>query len=176
MTNVRTVPAAVEGSADKVTVVLAAAEDKQQADLVDVGCVQMAVVAPETAAAKGAVGGPVWIQGNWVGPGIQVYPGSLAVAAGPGWEESAVDHTSTGQTVGLMLGGTVAGPGETLGLESPEDPGIVACGAADTVGQLARAKQSTEGVAALDKESGHLVVLVEMVNKESAVGLCAEPG
>lgn len=60
MTNVRTVPAAVEGSADKVTVVLAAAEDKQQADLVDVG-VQMAVVEAETvsAAARGAAEAPV---------------------------------------------------------------------------------------------------------------------
>lgn len=61
MTNVRTVPAAVEGSADKVTVVLAAAEDKQQADLVDAGCVQMAVVEAETvsAAARGAAEAPV---------------------------------------------------------------------------------------------------------------------
>lgn len=62
MTNVRTVPAAVEGSADKVTVVLAAAaEDKQQADLVDVGCVQMAVVEAEpvsAAAARGAAEAP----------------------------------------------------------------------------------------------------------------------
>lgn len=61
MTNVRTVPAAVEGSADKVTVVLAAAvEDKQQADLVDVGCVQMAVVEaePVPAAARGAAEAP----------------------------------------------------------------------------------------------------------------------
>lgn len=86
MTNVRTLPAGVEGSADKVTVVLAAAEDKQQADLVDVGCVQVAVVEPETvaAAARGAVVGPVWIRGNWVGPVIRVYPGNSAVAAGPG--------------------------------------------------------------------------------------------
>lgn len=86
MTNVRTLPAGVEGSADKVTVVLAAAEDKQQADLVDVGCVQMAVVEPETVAAavRGAVEEPVWIRGNWVGPVIQVYPGNSAVAAGPG--------------------------------------------------------------------------------------------
>lgn len=61
MTNVRTVPAAAEGSADKVTVVLAAAEDKQQADLVDVGCVQVAVVEAETvpAAAWGAAEAPV---------------------------------------------------------------------------------------------------------------------
>lgn len=61
MTNVRTVPAAVEGSADKVTVVLAAAEDKQQADLVDADCVQAAVVEAETvsAAARGAVEAPV---------------------------------------------------------------------------------------------------------------------
>lgn len=61
MTNVRTVPAAVEGSADKVTVVLAAAEDKQQADLVDAGCVQAAVVEAETvsAAARGAAEAPV---------------------------------------------------------------------------------------------------------------------
>lgn len=86
MTNVRTLPVGVEGSADKVTVVLAAAEDKQQADLVGVGCVQMAVVEPETAAAaaRGAVEGPVWIRGNWVGPVIQVCPGNSAVAAGPG--------------------------------------------------------------------------------------------
>lgn len=76
-----------------------------------------------------------------------------------------------------MLGSTVAGPEETLGLEPTGDPGIVgACGAADTVGRLAHVKQSMEGGVVLDKESGHLVVLVEMVNKESAVGLCEEPG
>lgn len=175
----RTVPAAVEGSADKVTVVLAAAEDKQQADLVDVGCVQVAVVEAEavSAAARGAAGAPVWVRGNWLGPAIQVYPGNFAVAAGPGWEDTAVDHTSTDQTVGLMLGSMVAGPEETPGLEPTEGPGIVgACGAADKVGQLAHAKQSMEGEVVLDKESGHLVVLEEMVNKESAAGLCEEPG
>lgn len=48
---------------------------------------------------------------------IQESPGNFAVAAGPGWEDTAVDHTSTGQTVGLMLGSMVAGPEETLGLE-----------------------------------------------------------
>lgn len=61
MTNVGTVPAAAEGSADKMTAVLAAAEDKQQVDLVDVGCVQMAVAEAETvsAAARWAVEAPV---------------------------------------------------------------------------------------------------------------------
>lgn len=103
---------------------------------------------------------------------IQVYPGNFAVAAGPGWEDTAVDHTSTGQTVGLMLGSMVAGPEETLGLDLTEDPGIVgACGAADKVGQLDHAKQSMEGGVVLGMESGHLVVLVETVNKESAADL-----
>lgn len=172
-----TVPAAVEGSADKVTVVLAAAEDKQQADLVDVGCVQMAVVEAETvsAVARGAAEATVWSRGNWVGPVIQVYPGNFA--AGPGWEDTAVVHTSTGQSVGPMLGRRVAGPEETPGLQLTEDPGIVgACGAADKAGRLARAKQMMEGGVVLGKESGHLVVLVETVNKESAAGLGEEPG
>lgn len=103
---------------------------------------------------------------------IQVYPGNFAVAAGPGWEDIAVDHTSTGQTVGLMLGSMVAGPEETLGLDLTEDPGIVgACGAADKVGQLDRAKQLMEGGVVLGMESGHLVVLVETVNKEPAADL-----
>lgn len=76
-----------------------------------------------------------------------------------------------------MLGSTVAGPEETPGLEPTEDPVIVgACGAADTAGRPARAKQPREGGVVLDKESGHLVVLVEMVNKESAAGPCEEPG
>lgn len=104
---------------------------------------------------------------------ILVYPGNFAVAAGPGWEDTAVDRTSTGQTAGPMVGSMVAGPEETLGLGLTEDPGIVgACGAADKVGQLARAKQMMEGGVVLGMESGHLVVLVETVNMESA----ADPG
>lgn len=108
---------------------------------------------------------------------IQVYPGNFAVAAGPGWEDTAVDHTSTGQTVGLKLGSMVAGPVETLGLDLREDPGIVgACGAADKVGQLAHAKQLMEDGSVLDMESGQLAVLVETVNKESAADLGEESG
>lgn len=106
---------------------------------------------------------------------IQVYPGNFA--AGPGWEDTAVDHTSTGQTVGLMLGSMVAGPEETLGLDLTEDPGIVgACGAADKAGQLARVKQLMEGGAVLGMESVHSVVLVETVNKVSAADLGEESG
>lgn len=104
---------------------------------------------------------------------ILVYPGNFAVAAGPGWEDTAADRTSTGQTAGPMVGSTAAGPEETLGPGLTEDPGVVgACGAADKVGQPARAKQMTEGGAVLGMESGHLVVLVETVNTESA----ADPG
>lgn len=171
----RTVPA-VEGSADKVTVVLAAAEDKQQADLVDAGHVQMAAVEAETVsvAARGAEEAPVWIPGNWAGPVVPVYPGNFAVAAGLGWEDTAVGHTSA---VGLMLGSMVAGPEATLGLEPKEDPGTGgACGAADKVVQLARGKRLMEGGLVLGKESGHSVVLEETVNKESAADPDVEPG
>lgn len=108
---------------------------------------------------------------------ILVYPGNFAVAAGLGWEDTAVDHTSTGQTAGPMVGSMVAGPEETLGLGLTEAPGIVgACGAADKVGQLAHAKQMMEGGVVLGMESGHLVVLVETVNKESAADLGEESG
>lgn len=105
----------------------------------------------------------------------QGYPGNFAVV--PGWEDTAVDHTSTGQTVGLMLGSMVAGPEETLALDLTEDPGTVgACGAADKVGQLGRVKQLMEGGVVLGMESGHLVVLVETVNKEFAADLGEESG
>lgn len=104
---------------------------------------------------------------------ILVYPGNFAVAAGPGWEDTAVARTSTGRTAGPTVGSTAAGPEETLGLGLTEDPGIVgACGAADTVGQLARAKQTMEGGVVLGTESGRLVVLAETGNMESA----ADPG
>lgn len=72
-------PAVVEEeSADKVTVVLAAAAvegsvGKLQAGPVGVGCVLVAAV-DETAtvvAARGAAEAPVWNQGSWTGPVIQ---------------------------------------------------------------------------------------------------------
>lgn len=50
------------------------------------------------------------------------------------------------------------------------------CGAADKVGQLAHAKQLMEGGVVLGMESGHLVALVETVNKESAADLGEESG
>lgn len=110
-------------------------------------------------------------------PVIQVYLGNFVVAAGSRWEDTAVDHTSTGQTVGLMFGSMGAEPEETLELDLTKDPGIVvASEAADKVGQLARAKQLMEGGLVLGMESGHLVVLVETVNKESAADLGEKSG
>lgn len=76
-----------------------------------------------------------------------------------------------------MLGSIVAGPEETPGLDLTGDPGIVgACVAADRVGQPARAKQLMEGGVVLGMEPGHLVVLVETVNREFAADLGGESG
>ena len=75
----------VEETADKVTVVLAAAgsEGTLQAGPVGVGCVPVAAVEAETVpavAAREAAEAPVWIPGSWTGPVIQVEPGNLAAA------------------------------------------------------------------------------------------------
>lgn len=127
-----------EGSADKVTVVLAAAaEGTLQADPVGVGCVLVAAVEAETVpavAVRGAAVAPVWILGSWTGPVIQGYPGSFA-AVGPDWEDPAAGRTETDQTVGLRLGNRVAVTVEALGMCQAVAPGTVgACGAADRVG------------------------------------------
>ncbi len=163
------VPAVVEEeSADKVTVVLAAAVEGSVGMLVGpvgAGCVPVAVVEAETVpavAAMGAVEAPVWILGSWTGPVIQGYPGSL-VAVVPGWEDPAAGRRETGQTVGLRLGNKVAETVGALGMGLAVDPGIVgAYGAADRVGHPGCVEQmlAEDGVA-LDKELGHPVVLAE---------------
>lgn len=75
-----------EENADKVTVVLAAAEglvDMLQPEPVGAGCVPVAAGEAGTVpAARGPAVVPVWIRGSWTGPVIQGEPGSLA-AAGP---------------------------------------------------------------------------------------------
>lgn len=130
-----------EESADKVTVVLAAAAAEGsagtlQAGPVGAGCGPVAAVEAETVpavAARGAVEALVWILGSWVGPVIQGYPANLA-AVGPGWEDPAAGHRETGQTVGLRLGNKVAETVEALGMDLAVDPGTVgAYGAADRV-------------------------------------------
>lgn len=97
-------PAVVEEeSADKVTVVLAAAAAEGSAGMlqagpVGVGCVPVAAVEAETVpavAARGAAEAPVWIQGSWTGPVIQEYPGNLA-AVEPDWGDPAAGHTKIG--------------------------------------------------------------------------------
>lgn len=125
-----------EGSADKVTVVLAAAEGTLQAGPVGVGCVLVAAVVAETVpavAVRGSAEAPGWILGSWTGPVIQGYPGNSA-AAGPGWKDPAAVRTEVDQTVGLRLGNRVAVTVEALGMDLAVAPETVgACGAADRV-------------------------------------------
>lgn len=173
-----------EGSADKVTVVLAAAaaaaaEGTLQAGPVGVGCVLVAAAEAETVsvvAARGAAVAPVWILGSWTGPVIQGYPGSFA--AGPGSEDPAAERTEIAQTVGLRLGNRVAGTVEALGMDLAVAPGTAgACGAADRVGLPGCVQQRlAEGGVVLGKESGHLVALVKVGSRGSAAGLGEEPG
>lgn len=134
-------PAVVEEeSADKVTVVLAAAAEGSAGMLlagpVGVGCVPVAAVEAETVpavAARGAAEAPVWILGSWTGPVIQEYPGNLA-AVGPDWGDPAAGRTKIGQTVWLRLGNKVAETVGALGVDLAVAPGSVgACGAADRV-------------------------------------------
>lgn len=173
-----------EESADKVTVVLAAAAGGSvgmlQAGPVGAGCVQVAAVEAETVpavAARGAVEVPVWILGSWTGPVIQGYPVNLAVV-GPGWEDLAAGHRETGQTVELMLGNKVVETVGALGMDLAVDPGSVgACGAADRVVHLGCVEQkSVEDGVALGKDLGHLVVLAEAGSTGLAVGLGEGPG
>lgn len=126
-----------EGTADTVTVVLAAAEGLAgtlQAGSVGVGCVPVPAVEAETVpavAVRGAVEVPVWIPGSWTGPAVQGCPGSLA-AVGAGWEEPAAVHTETGQTAAPRLGNMVAETVEFLGMDLAVAPGIApACEPAD---------------------------------------------
>lgn len=127
----RIVPAVVEAeTADKVTVVLAAAEDsvgKLQAGPVGVGCVPVAAVEAGTVsavAARGAAEALVWILGSWTGPVIQGDPGNLA-AAGPDWEDPAAGRRETGQPVGLRFGNKVAGTVGALVMGLAVAPGTV---------------------------------------------------
>ena len=174
-----------EGSADKVTVVLAAAAAEGslctlQAGPVGVGCVPVAAVEAETVpavAARVAAEALVWILGSWTGPVIQGYPGNLA-AAGPGWEDPAAGHTEIGQTVVLRLGNKVAETVGALGMDLAVAPGTGgACGAADRVVLPGCVSQKlAEGGVALGKESGHLVVLVGAGSRGFAAGPGEEPG
>ena len=181
----RVLPAVVEeGSADKVTVVLAAAAAGSpgtlQAGPVGVGCVLVAAVEAETVpavAARVAAEALVWIPGSWTDPVIQGYPVNLA-AAGPGWEDPAAGHTETGQTVVLRLGNKVAETVGALGMDLAVAPGTGgACGAADRVVLPGCVSQKlAEGGVALGKESGHLVVLVGAGSRGFAAGPGEEPG
>lgn len=178
----RIAPAVVEAeSADKVTVVLAAAEGSAgtlQAGPVGVGCVPVAAVEAGTVpavAARGAAGAPVWILGSWTGPVVQGDPGNLA-AAGPDWEDPAAERRETGQTVGLRFGNTVAETVGALGMGLAVAPGTAgACGAADRVFPPGCVEQkSAEGGVAPGKVSGHPVVLVGAGSRGFAAGLGEE--
>lgn len=186
----------VEESADKVTVVLAAAAAAAagssagssagsaagmlQAGLVGVGCVPVVAVEAETVpvvAVGGAAEAPVWILGSWTGPVIRGVPGNLA-AAEPDWEDPAAGRRGIGQIVGLRLGSMGAETVETLGMcpaVAPETVGEY--GAADRVVLPGCAAQkSTEGGFALGMVSGHPVVLVGPGSMEFAAGLSEESG
>lgn len=166
-----------EGSADKVTVVLAAAEGMLQAGLVGVDCVLVAAETVPAVAVRVAAEAPGWNLGSWTGPVIQGYPGNSA-AAGPGLTDPAAVHTELDQTVGLRLGNRVAGTVEALGMDLAGAPETVgACGAADRVVLPGHVQQQTvEGAVDLDKESDHPVVLAEVGSKGFAAGLGEELG
>lgn len=177
-------PAVVEEeSADKVTVVLAAAEGSAgtlQAGPVGVGCVPVAAVEAGTVPAvveRGAAEALVWILGNWTVPVIRGVPGNLA-AAGPGWEDPAAERRETGQTVGLRFGNTGAETVGALGMGLAVAPGTVeACGAADRVVLPGCVEQKmVEGGTVLGKVSGHPAVLVGAGGKGFAAGLGEVPG
>lgn len=175
-------PAVVEEeSADKVTVVLAVAAvgsgGMLQAGPVGVGCVPVAVVEAETvSAARRGAEAPVRIQGSWTGLVIQGEPGNLE-AAGFDQEDPAAGRRETGQTVGLKLGNkvaeTVMAPGVGLAV-APVTVG--ACGTADRVVLLVCEGQTlVEGVAALGKLPGHLVVLVGAGSRGFVAGSGEDP-
>lgn len=173
-----------EESADKVTVVLAAAEESGstlQVGPVGVGCVLVVAVEAETvpavAAERGAAEALVWILGSWTGPVIQGHLGSLA-AAGPDWEGPAAGRRETEQTGGLMFGNKVAGTVGALEVGLAVAPVTVgACGAADTVVLLEGVGQNlAAGGAALGKVSGHPAVLVGAGCRGFAAGSGEEPG
>lgn len=125
-------------------------------------------------AVRGAAGGPVWILGNWIGPVIQQYPGNFA---GPGWGDTAADHTVIGLTVERRLENRVAETVEILGMDQAVAPvTVAACVAADRVGLLGHVQQLVEGAVVLGKETGHPVVLVEIGSRGFAAGLDEQPG
>lgn len=143
------IPPAVgeEESADKVTVVLAAAKGSVgtlQAGPGDVGCVLVAAVVVETVpavAVREAAEALVLILGSWTGPVIQGEPGNLA-AVEPDWGDPAAGHRETGQTEGLRFENKVAGTVEDLELGLAVAPGTVgACGAADMLVRLGGEEQ-----------------------------------
>lgn len=178
-----TPPAAVEEeSADKVTVVLAAAAgsvSKLQAAPVGVGYVPVAAE-DETATAvavRGSAGVPAWVLGSWIGPVIQGQPGSLA-AVGPDWEDPAAGRRETGQTVGLKLANKVAETVGALGKSLAVAPGTVgACGAADRVVLPGCVEQKLEeGAVALGKVSGCRVVQAGSGSTAFAADLDEGPG
>lgn len=182
----RVVPAVAEEeeSADKVTVVFAAAAEGSAGTLpagpVGVGCVPVAAVeagAVPAVVVRGAAEAPVWILGSWAGPVIQGEPGNLA-AAGPDWEGPAAGRRETGQTVGLRFGNKVAEIVGALGMGLAVAPGTVgACGAADRAPLLGCVEQkSAVGGVALGKVSGHPVVLLGAGSRGFAAGLGEEPG
>lgn len=189
-----TPPAVVEEeSADKVTVVLAAAvavaagsEGILLAGPVDAGCVLVAAVEAGTvpaAAAAVAVRGvaevPVWILGSWAAPVIQGELGNLA-AVEPDWVGPAAGSRETGQTVGLgpRLGNKVAETAEALEMGLAVAPGTV--GAYVTVDRgilLGCEGQMLEvGETVLGMVSDHPVVLVAAGRRGIAAGLDEDPG
>lgn len=155
-----------EESADKVTVVLAAAGSvsKLQAVPVGVGYVQVAAEdgTVTAVAVRGSVEVPVWDLGSWTGPVIQEWPGSLA-AVGPDWEDPAAEHRETGQTVELKIVNKVAETVGALGKSLAVAPETVgAYGVADRVVLPGCVEQKlAAGAVALGKVSGCRVVRIE---------------
>lgn len=161
-------PAAVEESADKVTVVLAVGEGLRgtlQTDSVGVGRVPRAAVVAEivpAAAVRREPESPVWSLGR---SEVQGEPGRLA-AAGVDSKYPAAGHRATGQTVKQRFGNKGVEIVWALVVDLTEAPVTVgAYVVADMVVLLECEGRMLEGVAALGKMPGLLVVQVEAENR-----------